>query len=119
MRYSWILALAPVAMWAQEASTGFELRTILSEEGVYSHVLTAAPRGGSPVAAGFRAMLYPSLKLNSHWTLAGAVQVHSRPYFYEELATQSAQADATWGKLEPALLSGGSAPQGSAGSGGR
>src|SRR5438874_12315118 len=106
MRYSWILALAPVAMWAQEASTGFELRTILSEEGVYSHVLTAAPRGGSPVAAGFRAMLYPSLKLNSHWTLAGAVQVHSMPDLYEELATQSAQAEAMWGKQDPAVILG-------------
>lgn len=88
MRYRWILALAPMAMWGQEAGTGFELRTTLSEQGVYSHVLSAAPRGGSPIAGGFRGMLYPSLKLNSHWTLAGTVQVHSRPYFYEELNTQ-------------------------------
>jgi hypothetical protein len=36
----------------------------------------------------FRAMLYPTWKLNSHWTISGAVQVHSRPYFEEEFGTQ-------------------------------
>jgi len=33
-------------------------------------------------------MLYPTWKLNSHWTISGAVQVHSRPLFAEEFETQ-------------------------------
>ena len=33
-------------------------------------------------------MLYPTWKLNGNWSLSGAVQVYSRPYFYEEFSTQ-------------------------------
>ena len=43
-------------------------------------------RDGSPLVGGFRAVLYPVWKLNEHWTISGAVQVHSRPYFYEEFS---------------------------------
>jgi len=40
------------------------------------------------MTGGFRAILYPTWKLNSHWTISGAMQVHSRPYFAEEFATE-------------------------------
>ncbi len=33
-------------------------------------------------------MFYPTWKLGPHWSVTGAVQVHSRPYFVEELPTQ-------------------------------
>jgi hypothetical protein len=33
-------------------------------------------------------MLYPTWKLNERWSFSGAVQVHSRPYFFEQLTTQ-------------------------------
>jgi hypothetical protein len=33
-------------------------------------------------------MLYPTVKLGWNWSVAGAVQVHSRPYFSEEFRTQ-------------------------------
>jgi hypothetical protein len=33
-------------------------------------------------------MLYPTWKLNGHWEVAGAIQTHSRPYFFEEFSTQ-------------------------------
>lgn len=46
------------------------------------------PRDGAPVAGGFRAVLYPTLKLSEHWGISGAVQVYSRPYFYQEFETQ-------------------------------
>ncbi len=49
---------------------------------------TEAPRDGSPWVAGIRAVLYPTWKLDDHWSFSGAVQVHSRPYFPEEMQTQ-------------------------------
>ena len=72
--------------WAQEASSGVELSGTVSGLAADSHQLTAAPRDGSPLVGGFRAVLYPVWKLNEHWTISGAVQVHSRPYFYEEFS---------------------------------
>jgi hypothetical protein len=73
---------------AQEAESGFELRTTLSAEAFSSAELTEAPRDGDPASGGFRAMLYPIWKWNSHWSVDGAVQIHSRPYFFEEFETQ-------------------------------
>src|SRR4029079_7029340 len=76
------------AVWAQEAESGFELRSTVAAASVYSHELTEAPRYGEPVTAGFQALLYPTWKLNSHWAVSGAIQVHSRPYFPEEFTSQ-------------------------------
>ena len=75
-------------VWAQEAGSGFELRSTVSAATLYSHDLTDAPRNGTPWTGGFQALLYPTWKLNSHWEISGAVQVHSRPYFPEEFASQ-------------------------------
>jgi len=72
----------------QEATSGFDLRTTISASSFYSHELSEDPRDGLPLSGGVRAMLYPTWKLNSHWTISGAVQVHSRPYFGEEFTTQ-------------------------------
>jgi hypothetical protein len=82
------VALGTRGAWAQEASSGFDLRTTLTAASFYSHEFSDEPRGGGPLNGGFRAMLYPTWKLNSHWTVSGAVQVHSRPYFNEEFTTQ-------------------------------
>ncbi len=79
--------LLPNAL-AQEADSGFELRTTLSADAVASPELTEAPRDGSPATGGFRAMLYPVWKWNKRWSFEGAVQIHSRPYFFDEFATQ-------------------------------
>lgn len=73
---------------AQEADSGFELRTTLSVEGFTSQDLTQPPRDGDPVSGGFRAMLYPIWKWNSHWSVDGAVQVYSRPYYFDQFSTQ-------------------------------
>jgi hypothetical protein len=83
-----ILALLPAAVWAQEAESGFELRSTVSAESVDSHELTESPREGAPLTGGFQALLYPMWKLNGHWAISGAIQVHSRPYFPEEFYTQ-------------------------------
>src|SRR5512135_1917384 len=73
---------------AQEAESGFELRSTVSAQSVYSHDLTEAPREGAPMTGGFQALLYPTWKLNSHWAVSGAIEVHSRPYFPEEFTSQ-------------------------------
>jgi hypothetical protein len=81
------LPFLPAAL-AQEADSGIDLRATVSGEAVYSHSLTESPRDGSPVAAGFRSVLYPTWKIGEHWTFSGAVQIISRPYFYESFSTQ-------------------------------
>jgi len=73
---------------AQEADSGFELRTTLSAEAFSSQELTQSPRDGDAVSGGFRAMLYPVWKWNDNWSVDGAFQIHSRPYFFDEFSTQ-------------------------------
>ena len=84
---AWALAL-PSAVLAQEAGAGFELRTTLTGEGAFSRDLTTSPREGAPVTGGFRALLYPTLKLDDHWSFSGAMQVMSRPFFPEQFESQ-------------------------------
>jgi hypothetical protein len=78
----------PVVALAQEANSGFELRSMFTVEAVNSHQLVSAPRFGGDTTGGFRAMFYPTWKISRHWTVTGAVQVNSRPYFVETLTTQ-------------------------------
>jgi len=88
MRACALLLVLAAAARAQEADSGFELRTTLSADSFYSQELSEPPRDGDQVTGGFRAILYPTWKLNSHWTISGAWQLHSRPYFVEEFGTQ-------------------------------
>jgi hypothetical protein len=90
MRFaSWVLvALSSSLAIAQEAGSGVELSGTISVEAVDSHQLNQAPRDGSDIAGGFRAMFYPVWKISEHWAVSAAVQVHSRPYFYDEFSTQ-------------------------------
>lgn len=76
------------AIQAQEAERGFELRTTLTGQGVYDRQLTDLPRNGAAWTGGARAMLYPTWKLSNHWTVTGAVQVYTRPFFVEQFLTQ-------------------------------
>jgi hypothetical protein len=71
-----------------EAGTGFGLQGTFSALAAASTAYEEAPRSGSLVDGGFRAMLYPTWKLNRHWTFAGAYQAVSRPYYYAEFETQ-------------------------------
>ena len=88
MRTLAFFLLAAISACAQEAYSGFELRTTLSAVSSDSQELSLPPRDGSDVTGGFRAMLYPTWKLNSHWTISGAYQLQSRPYFAEDFSTQ-------------------------------
>ncbi len=73
---------------AQEAPAGFEVRATVSQETAYSH-----ERDGEPLTGGFRAVLYPTWKLNEHWTVSGLVQTTSSPYFYEQFSTPGYHID--------------------------
>jgi hypothetical protein len=73
---------------AQEAASGVDLRATVSAGLFEGSAPTQAPRDGSAWVAGVRAVFYPTWKLNDHWSFSGAVQVHSRPYFAEEMQTQ-------------------------------
>lgn len=88
IRGVWLLCGLAGVLCAQEAESGFELRSTIAAGPVYSQELTEAPRNGEPLTGGFQALLYPTWKLNSHWSVSGAIQVHSRPYFPEEFDTQ-------------------------------
>jgi hypothetical protein len=85
---SLVLCAVAGAVWAQEAESGFELRSTVSIEAAHSPDLTEAPRDGAPMVGGFQALLYPTWKLDSHWAISGAIQLHSRPFFPEEFSTQ-------------------------------
>lgn len=74
--------------YAQEANSGFDLQSTVSGMAAYSHRLSAQPRDGSPLTGGMRAMFYPTWKISKNWSVTGAIQIASRPYFYEQFATQ-------------------------------
>ncbi len=76
------------AALAQEAESGFELRGSFAEQAMFASQLTQDPRAGAPVAGAFRTLLYPVWKIDEHWTVSGAVQIQSRPYFTESFYSQ-------------------------------
>ena len=80
---------------AQEASSGFDVRATITGQAVASNLLTAAPRSGSPIIAGSRALVYPTWKINDHWFVTGALQLATRPYFYSQLSSTGYGAKGT------------------------
>lgn len=72
---------------AQEASAGVDLRATITGQTVASNELTSAPRSGAPMIAGFHGVLYPIWKIDQNWFVTGAVQLTTRPFYYEDLAT--------------------------------
>jgi hypothetical protein len=76
-----LLWLALMRSYAQEANSSFELRTTLTGQGMYSH------QSDDPASGAVRVLFYPTIKFNEHWTIDGVVQIHSQPFFFEELST--------------------------------
>jgi len=73
IRCAALLAGVPAFAAAQEADFGISVPITVS-----------AGFSASPATAGARAMLYPALKLGSHWFAYAAVQVRRTPYFYSD-----------------------------------
>jgi len=72
---------------AQEASSGFDIRATLTAQMAASNELTEAPRDGSPAIAGSRSVLYPTWKISDNWFVTGALQLATRPYYFEFFST--------------------------------
>ena len=72
---------------AQEATSGVDLRGTITAQAVGSHELTEKPRSGSAMILGARAVAYPTIKFNENWFVTGALQLVTRPYFYEDLSS--------------------------------
>lgn len=87
--------LAMQGLVAQEASAGLDLRATLTAQAVASKELTEEPRSGAPMAVGSRSVVYPTVKFSDNWFITGALQVTTRPYFYEELSTPGYGAKGT------------------------
>jgi hypothetical protein len=75
-----------VLMHAQEANSGVDLQATVTGEGVYSDQLRAGPRNGSAIEGGVRSIFYPTIKFGEHWTVAGAIEVISRPWDPQDFA---------------------------------
>ncbi len=88
MRLPTAIVLAAGALFGQETQSGFQIDATVSAGTEFSRQLSAAPRGGSSWAGGMRAVFYPMWRISRHWSFTSAVQLHSRPYFFEEFATQ-------------------------------
>jgi hypothetical protein len=79
-----VLWLSQAGVFAQEAEVGVSVPFTLSGQGMQTHRLQTEDASASSATAGFRLMLYPSVKLGSHWFGYAAIQLRSEPYFFEE-----------------------------------
>ncbi len=93
--------LGPRLTTAQEAGSGVDLRATVTAQAVGSSELTEAPRSGAPMAAGAHIVVYPTIKLDEHWFVTGAVQLVTRPYYYADLSAAGYGAE---GELLQATL---------------
>ncbi|MBI3208949.1 MAG: hypothetical protein HYZ37_08615 [Candidatus Solibacter usitatus] len=66
----------------------FEVPVTITGQLAYSGLSEGYPRSGSPFSPGFRAVLYPVMKLGRGWFVAGSLQGSTRPFFGEQLNTQ-------------------------------
>lgn len=85
----WMIALL---VWAgsalaqstgsQESAFGISVPVTASGAGMYTERLQSYDPQEKPVTAGFRAVLYPTVKLGSHWFGYAAVELRESPYYY-------------------------------------
>ena len=86
------ITLSAPLLAAQEASSGLNLRTTLTGQFAASDLLSRPPRNDAPVTAGFRGVTYPTLKISDHWSISGALQLYTRPYYLDDFSTASTGA---------------------------
>ena len=83
---SLLATLVPYIAFAQEASSGIDVRATVTAQTISSNELTEEPRSGSPITAGYRSVVYPTIKLDDHLVITAALQSISRPYYYGTLS---------------------------------
>jgi hypothetical protein len=75
----------------QEETSGISLPITVSGNARGAWISPAEENGGSSTAAGFRAVLSPTLKLGPHWFAYSALDVHSSKYFSYEIGSEENQ----------------------------
>ena len=75
---------------AESEFRGLDLPITVSGGGFASHRLSGETGSDSNIAGGVRAIAYPTLRINENWYFSGAIQIHSRPYLFEEFELQGA-----------------------------
>lgn len=76
------MGAAAVPSFAQDSNFGIAVPVTVSGGVLRSGRLQSDDPTVSPFTEGFRVMMYPTLKLGSHWFAYGAIQVRRTPYFY-------------------------------------
>jgi hypothetical protein len=101
------LALQPGALAQEEASSGVDLRATVTGQFAASSLLTQPGVDKAPVSPGLRAVFYPTLKLNDHWTATATWQLYTRPYFFDgfTLKNSGAKGNLLQGTLNYARVS--------------
>lgn len=87
IRVCFLFVILASLLHGQEARSGLDLRETISGMGAASNRLSAASRSTSSVVAGIRSLTYPTWKIDSTWSVTGAYQFVSRPYFYDDFDT--------------------------------
>ena len=72
---------APILL-AQDSESGVSIPITISASAMYTQRLQLENPTGSPFTAGARAVLYPSIKLGSHWFAYAAIEARLAPYLY-------------------------------------
>jgi hypothetical protein len=88
------------ACFAQEAAeSGLSMPVTASFGLMDTQRFTFSNQSASPVAANFRLMFYPTLRLGKHWFAYAAIQVRRLPYFYYDayLADRGVETDLVQG----------------------
>lgn len=79
----WYLVLwSGLPLVAQQGDLGFAVPLTITVGAMHTHRLQSEDPDAGPVAAAFRTMWYPALKLGPHWFAAASIQVNSSPFFY-------------------------------------
>jgi len=77
-----LAVLTAVPSFSQDSDFGITVPMTLSGAVIRTDRLILDDPTSSPFTGGFRAMLYPTLKLGKHWFAYSALQVRLTPYFY-------------------------------------
>ena len=78
------LVFSSLRLSGQEAVSGISLPITISGDARYTNG-DSAEAGERAATGGFRALVYPALKLGSHWFFYSAIEAHSSSYFSYEV----------------------------------
>jgi len=76
------VSLLAIAVRAQDGNLGISVPVTISGGAMYTERPQLEEPDASRITGGFRAMLYPTLQLGSHWFAYAAIQARFTPYFY-------------------------------------